>query len=267
MRNFKIFSGILFATMITFSSCETIETSSVTLDLTQTATVSATFFAELNLSTPGLETIPNGTSVIVSIPNNSFNSTATGFWTTTAETVNGRVEVEVPATDNGVTVTFIPAEFTFAQTQTFGANSATINSSYSSSNHSVTGVRPGQVRAINASYNTAVALPGHYEMVNLTYELRAVLRVGQTAVIIPNQQVNVFVTNEWTTTATTNAQGRLTISVPASRVVNFRFTASKDMDTTPATNRMHRYDTTNNSPATSTPVLRVLNFGDGQLWE
>lgn len=268
MRKLGTIGALVMAAAILFTSCEKIETSELTLDLTQTATVKVEFRAELNLTTPGLEYIPNGTNVIVSIPNNSFNATASGVWTTNAVVANGAIEVTVPATSNGVTVTFTPAEFVYAQVQTYGANSTTINKKYESDPKTLSGVKPGQERSLNATYNTPSSIPGHYEMVTLNYELLAIQKVGSPSEIVKSQQVDVYVTDEWTGTATTNTLGRISISVPAGRNVQFRYIATKDMNTgTPTTYKTHLYTGSDFTPSTTTPVLRTVNFFNGTLWE
>lgn len=93
--------------MIYFSGCEKeIVTTAFQIDSTQTATFQLYLRGELDASSDGMESIEDGTKVLISVNYSSLNPNFTGMgrWKTEATTSNGMVSVEVPATDNGVPV-------------------------------------------------------------------------------------------------------------------------------------------------------------------
>ncbi|MDD2197160.1 MAG: hypothetical protein PHE03_06505 [Bacteroidales bacterium] len=267
MRKLLTFGALVMASAIFFTNCDKIETSELTLDLTQTATVKATLYADLDLTNLGEEFVPNGTNVIVSIPNSSFNPTATGLWTTNAVVADGEIEVTVPATDDGVTVTFTPAEFTYDQVQGYGGLSTAISGLFKCDVSSLSSVKPGEVRSLTINYNAPTLSTTHAEMFSFNYELTAILKVGDSPTIVKNTPISIYIEDKWSTTATTNDKGLITVGVPIDNTISFRFETSKDMNTTPATSKKHRYEASSYSGSPFSPVVRSVSFGNGTLWE
>lgn len=269
MRKLGTIGALAMAAAILFTSCEKIETSELTLDLTQTATVKVNLYADLNHTTNGLESVPNGTNVIVSIPNSAFNSTASGLWTTDAVVANGSIEVTVPATNNGVTVTFTPAEFLYAQVQVFGSNVPTIQKLFkATAAYSLGSVKPGETRSYDITYNNITPPINYTETVSKKFELRADIdetTIGQE--LVPQGTSVTFYTSDWSLAVSVQAAGRVEISVPKSETIYARFEATKTLNTAPVTAKKYRYDTTVGSYSETSPVVSSVYFGSGQQWE
>lgn len=269
MRKLGTIGALVMAAAILFTSCEKIETSELTLDLTQTATVKVYLYAELNQTTNGLESVPNGTNVIVSIPNSAFNSTASGLWTSNVVVANGAIEVTVPATNSGVTVTFTPAEFVYAQVQSFGSNAQTIQKLFkATAGYSLGAVKPGENRSYEITYNSITTPSNYTETVSRKFELRADLdetTVGQE--LVPMGTSVTFYTTNWSSTVSVQAAGKVEMSVPKSETIYARFEATKTLNTVPVSAKKYRYDTNVGFFSESAPTTSFVYFGGGQQWE
>lgn len=259
---------MLIALAIIFTGCEKdIETSDLTLDLTKKATIRAYFYAELDQTALGLEFAPNGTKVMVSIPNSDFNPTATGNYIDSAVVTDGMIEVSVPATNNGVSVSLIPAEFVHEQKQAANQNSSVIKKIYKiTAAQTVGSVKPGQVRYHQATYTTT-SFDNFEELVSVKFELKANVDENVANEFVPSGTVVTLYTSGWSTTATVSASGRLDANVPKGATVTLRFEALKALVGPPAATKKYRYVTTFFAPNISMPVLQTVDFGNGDLWE
>lgn len=264
----KIFYALFIAVAIMFVSCDEIETSDLTLDQSKSATVQAYIYASLDLTAQGLEFAPNGTNVIVSIPNSAFNSSASGQWVDTAIVANGMISLTVPTTDNGVTVSFTPAEFTYDQVQAYGSNSATILKLYkSTSAGSLSSVKPSEFRTHEITYNSISTFDNFTETVDVKFEGIADVDQTVTDEFVPASTVITIYNSNFSTTVSAGAAGRFDVSIPKSESVTLVFEATKTLNTVPVTTKKYKYTTTYGAPSTSTPVVQTINFGSGQVWE
>ena len=74
MKKIVRIGALMLASAFVLAGCQDeIQTSELTLDLSKKATVQAYLYAELDLTHQGLEFVPNGTRVLISIPNSEFN--------------------------------------------------------------------------------------------------------------------------------------------------------------------------------------------------
>lgn len=121
MKN--IISIMLVATLgvlLVFTGCKEDEYVPEPLPM---VTVSGTVQAEMNLSTAGLESVPNGTKVIFRINSQSLVQTAIAGYTYEvlqyeATVTDGKYTIQLPtAVHAGVPVTIIPVDFQANQTQ------------------------------------------------------------------------------------------------------------------------------------------------------
>jgi len=271
MKKIVRIGALMLASAFVLAGCQDeIQTSELTLDLSKKATVQAYLYAELDLTHQGLEFVPNGTRVLISIPNSEFNPSASGTWMDTAYVNNGFIQATVPVTNAGVTVQFIPAEFTYDQIQPFGAVSGVIPKLYKFSGTSTLGaVKPGQVRTQQITYNSQEALSNHVETVHRKFEALAELDETNTELeYVPTNTIITIYNNGWSTTVTVGGAGKFEADVPVGETVTFRFVASKRYYTSyPDTEtKNYRYTATGTYYETS-PVLTTLNFGGGVLWE
>ncbi|RPH24814.1 MAG: hypothetical protein EHM93_20210 [Bacteroidales bacterium] len=277
---------ILLAMAFVFASCEKdITTSELTLDLSKKATVRAYLFAELDLTTQGLESVPNGTKVILSIPNDKFNKDATGFWMDTVAVNNGLIEAQVPSTDEGVTVTFIPAEFIYDQKQPAFSQSATIKKIYSviPPDKKIEPALPslfvqtGEIRTLQITYNSIKSFDNFTEKVNIKFELKANIDATEDPddlEYVPAATVVTFYTDNWSTTGTVGEKGSVSVDVPKNEEINIRFEASKTIWVVPATTppseetKKYRYTHENfETPSTTEPSIKIVECGGGVLWQ
>jgi len=257
------------ATAILFTSCkDEIITSELTLDLTKKATVQAYIYAELDLTNQGLEFAPNGTRVLISIPNSAFNPSASGNWIDTAYVNNGLIQATVPVTSTGVTVQFIPAEFIYNQVQPYGSGSTTIPKLYKFTGTSSLGsVKPGEIRTQQITYNSVTSLDNYVETVSKRFEAWADIDETNAGLeYVPQGTIVTIFNDGWSTTATVSAAGRFDANIPVNEVVTFRFQALKTLNTVPVTVKNYRY-TTFGFYTESSPVLEQISFGSGELWE
>jgi hypothetical protein len=271
MRKIKTIGALLMASAILFTGCkDEIITSELTLDLSKKATVQAYIYAELNLTNQGLEYAPNGTRVLISIPNSAFNPSASGNWIDTLYVNNGFVQATVPVTSNGVTVQFIPAEFTYDQIQPYGSTSSVITKLYKYvGTNTIGSVKPGEIRTQQITYNSVTPLDNFVETVSKKFEAYAdVDETNAGLEYVPQGTIVTIFNDGWSSTATVSAAGRFDANVPKSETVYFRFQALKLVytDFPNTTVKNYRY-TTSGYYTESSPVLTTLNFGGGELWQ
>jgi len=260
--------SLLTLTLFGITGCEKVEQSELTLDLSKTATIKVTYWADLDLTQLGYEKVPDGIKVLVTIPNSAFNPTASGHWSTTAETVDGSIEVTVPVVLNGANVTFTPEEFEYDQVQTPDNPSQTIKKHFAlSSSHSLT-AKPGQKYTRDIQYNNVTTVEGQDEMISRKFEIRAILEAGQPSEIITNKTITIYSPNNWSTTATTDDKGQLTVQLPKNKTCYFEFEAQKDIDSDPAVEDFKNYKYTKTfSSSSSSEAVTILDFGNGEIWE
>jgi hypothetical protein len=107
MKTKIIALSVTILALLYISSCEKeIVTTAFQIDSLQTATFQLYLKGEFDASMPGMEFIEDGKRVVVSVSYASLNPNfaGSGRWKSEATTSNGMISVEVPATDNWVTV-------------------------------------------------------------------------------------------------------------------------------------------------------------------
>lgn len=276
-RTERRFGVILLALVFAFASCEKdITTSELTLDLTKKATVKVYFFAELDKTIQGLELVPNGTKVLVTIPNSSFNAGVAGNWIDSAKVNNGFIEVKVPTTSTGVTVTFKSAEFTYDQVQPYGSVSNKISKIYSVTAAQTISVFPGESKTKEITYDGQNQLDNFVEKVNVKFELKADIddTNDPDREYVPSTTVVTFYTATWSATATVGEKGTVTVDAPKGEKINIRFDASKTIWVVPATipaskeTKKYRYTYEEYQvPSITEPSLKQVDCGEGVLWQ
>lgn len=269
MRKIKTILALFTASVFMFAACDDeIETSELKLDLTKEATVRAYVYAELNQTSQDLEFAPNGTKIIVSIPNSAFNSSASGNWVDTATVNNGVIEIKVPTTNAGVTVTFTAAEFTYEQVQAYGSNSSAILKLYKSTTPgSLTTVFPNEIRTHEINYDDISAFDNFAEQVTIKFEAYANVDENVVGEFVPASTIVNIYTSGWATTASVGAAGIFEVNLPKGEIVTLVFEATKALVGPPVTTENYKYTTTYSAPDNSTPVAQVIDFGDGVVWE
>lgn len=256
----KTLGVILIAFAIVFTSCKKdITTSELTLDLTKKAKIKAYFFAELDKTTQGLEFAPNGTKILISIPNSSFNSGVSGNWLDTARINNGFIEVSVPTTSTGVTVTLKAAEFTYAQVQSFGSVSNTISKIFSVTAAQTISVYPNEYKTKEITYDGQNQMDNFVEKVTCAFILKADMdeTIGGNENVPQGTIVNLY-TSTWAGTATVGADGKITATIPKEEAVSMKFEATKTLTVPPS--KKFLYTGTIPSQSVSTTYAATLTL-------
>lgn len=107
MKGKALLFSALLGLLVMFGSCDNeITSTELVVDETKTAVLKLYVKGELNPDSDGEENVPDGTQFIISVKKNDLNGSFTGDdrWVTTATTAAGVVQVNVPATADGVTV-------------------------------------------------------------------------------------------------------------------------------------------------------------------
>lgn len=263
----KLMGLALLAAAVSFVACDDdVETSSLVLDQTQEATVTAYLYAELDKTELGLEYAPNGTKVFVSVDNSEFNPNAKGTWIDTVYVQNGQIESVVPVTSQGVTVRITPAEFVREQKQAFNSVSETLEKIFKKEGGSTIGnVKPGEHRYHEIEYE-AEDKKDKKETIKRNYTVWAEVNVEDGIKEVPGVEIT-FYNDNWSATATSNSNGIVEIDLPKNQIVYARFVFQKNID--PANNTRKKYLYTATVPANQAPTdaLGSLSFGEGTLYE
>ena len=122
MNRLNFFGKLMAISLIaagTLVSCEDeVNNTDLLRDDFNTASLKVYLYADLDLTTAGQEAVPQGTKVVISLPNNSFNSGATGTWSDTLEVgAEGFVESQLKVPSKGGNFTVQPLVFEAEQKQ------------------------------------------------------------------------------------------------------------------------------------------------------
>jgi hypothetical protein len=107
MKGKALLFSALLGLLVLFGSCDNdITSTELVVDETKTAVLKLYVKAELDADSENEENVPDGTELIISVKKNDLNGNFKGDdrWVSTVITSGGVVEVNVPATADGVTV-------------------------------------------------------------------------------------------------------------------------------------------------------------------
>ncbi len=269
--------GILaIALPMGLASCDdSVRTSALTIDTAEKASVTAMFYADIDKTQLGMEYAPDNTPVVVSVNYSDLNPAAgSGSWRDTLHIQNGAIEVEVPVSSAGSTVSFFPDEFIMEQIQPHGSNAETVTKIYRvpGSVSTLANVRPGQNRFHEVTY-TDQNVSSHSEVVDIRFQGMVLLEEHyqdpDSLVHIPSGTEVTLFTNEWAESISVGSNGTFETSVPANESIQIEFEAQKtiqsDEDTIETFN--YKFTAVAGPFQSSTPVLQAVNFGGGSLWE
>jgi hypothetical protein len=153
MRKLSFLGVILLSLTFILGGCKKdVETSKLIIDLENKSTITIHAYAELNYTTDGLENAPDGTEIYLRISKQEFNKNAEAntYWETTASVKDGKIQVEVPATERGVKVEVFPFNFTTSQKQIDGTSKPKI---YRNPGEVLNSVKIGENRIHQLIYN------------------------------------------------------------------------------------------------------------------
>jgi hypothetical protein len=225
MKKTKLFSILTILVLISLSSCkdEPVVSSAVTVATKDSATISGYVTAELNLQSAGLEAVPAGTSILVSVPYSQLNATATGNWLKT-ETVgtDGKYSVKIPTNSKGVTVTFTPSAFEYDQTQAYasGATVPKLRLTYNTGSNSLN-VVSGQSLNNDIKYTSTTNIAIGVPEVTIAGKVQADLDASIIGLEnLPDGTKIIFTATGWAD-STTVSSGKYSISVPKGLLINW----------------------------------------------
>ena len=260
----KLILLVFVPALLLMAGCEKeVEQTEMKLDMSKQATVKVYLYAQLDNTQLGWEYVPNGTPVLISIPNSAFNPAAPGNWTDSTVVQNGMVEVMVPSTTTGVTVTLTPREFVANQVQAYGSNLASIAKIYKATPINVA-VKAGEVRTEELFYNPT-AFSSLTETVDLNFKLFADVDETVAGEVVPQGTTLNLYNDAWHTTVTVGADGQVSVSVPKNQWIILSFETTKKL--WDSSTKKYKYTYQYLTPTVSTPVRIELDFLFGQVWE
>ena len=229
MKKIRLFSGLAMLALLCQTGCtDDVVSSSISVDQLPKASITGYVTTEMNLQTAGLEMVPEGTKLFVEVNYSDLNSSATGKWKDTVSVAaDGKYQVAVPATGNGVTVTITPFAFEADQTQGFGALYKTIKKAYNASPVQFM-LRSGQALAKDITY-TISNLPNFVDKVSVSGKVQANLNAAIVGLEnVPDGTVINFYTSSWKDSVTVQ-NGTYSIVVPTGVLINWssKFVATK----------------------------------------
>jgi len=219
MKKVNYLSVIGLLAVICFSSCKdepVVVSSAVTVATKDSATISGYLTAELNLQSAGLEAVPTGTSVLVSLPYSQLNSSATGSWLKTVTVgTDGKFSVKVPTNSKGVTVTIKPSDFEFNQIQAYvsGAIVPNLKLTYSIGSSSIVAVS-GQSLNNDIVYTGISGIAIGVARINISGKAQADLDASIIGLEnLPDGTKIIFTSTGWADSTSITA-GKYTMAVP-----------------------------------------------------
>lgn len=125
-RKTLLILSLFVAAIVVFTGCKKEDPTSLVLDTSKSATISGTAYAELDYSESGNEKAPSGIKLFVTVNNSDYINGAQGV--TIIETTvgsGGAFSVNVPVTDEGITITISAEDFSYDVVQYDGTSTET----------------------------------------------------------------------------------------------------------------------------------------------
>lgn len=267
-------SMMLLATML-YSCDKEIETSPVTVDLTQTATLEMYVYADLDQTNWGKEPVAAGVKVILTIPYSDLGLGGSQNWIDTVETdAAGKIITSVPADANGVTVTIAPVDFVANQTQPLTASFTTIQKVFKKTGTAQTvKLNTADLKVQLVEYNATETFSDFDDFVTISGKAFANLDNEQTGNENAPLVKVIFSCPGWSKEITLTKPAVYTIysiEVPNNQTISYKFDFTYDKkvvdpnDATKWVTQLFRYNKTNtlNKYTENTEGIN-LDFGDG----
>lgn len=211
----------LLASALIFSSCEKEETASpLKIDDSQMATMKGYLFAELDLTKPGLEVVPQGTKVFGYITNSDIlDNNSNGLWKDTVVVgTDGSYSFTFPIGFTSSTLHIVPLAFEYEQVQGYGIYDTTIPKIYSQNGTTVASATAGgNIPQLQYSYETR---SNYQQMTQITGKLFAEMTALNSGYeTIPASKTVTFYSNGWVKTITSEGSGIYTIEIPVGQTI------------------------------------------------
>jgi hypothetical protein len=241
----KKLSNVILVTCLAvaalLSGCDKeVETSALKVDESQKGTLECYVYADINLTTYGLEVVPAGTKVILSIPNDKLIGRGTGNWTDTVVTdANGYFKKDVPATSSGVPVTITPIDFVYAQVQPLTSKDKSISKTFKNSVSPTVTVKANGNAIKNVEYDQIVDFANFTEFVTIKGKVFADMDGSINGLeSAPSDVKVIFYTttgSDWSkevsftnTTIDGKSYTTYTVDVPKGQEISCRYSFTKD---------------------------------------
>ena len=230
MKHLRLSMSLLAGLMILFfSSCDKEkEASPLSVDLSKKATIKGYVFAELDMTSAGMEKAPAGTKILVTVDYSYLNSSVNGSWKdTTMVDNNGQFSVQVPADDNGVNAEIYAIPFEYNQVQEYGSYFNQLMKVYEAGNKNVS-LSSNETKIIQITYS-GNTLDNFVDMVEISGNLTAEL--NDTVVGREDTDGGIqlaFHADGWSKSVTTGDEGSFTVVVPKSETIYVDFSFQRD---------------------------------------
>jgi hypothetical protein len=241
----NLFFSLIAGTLVLLSSCsKDVESTSLKIDQAHKSPVKIYVYAQMDLTKYGYEYAPAGTQVVLSVNYSDLNPTVgSGKWVDTVKVnENGYISTMLPVDDNGVTLNVEPITFEYDQIRPYGSNTEKVKKIYSSGKSTFSISTSSNIIEEVFYGTTSLVTQADYSEVTFTVyaDLNASL-VGNELVV--NKSIVFYCNNGWSVTKTTDANGKVVVSVPVDEYIYFEFQADKiEIAGPPVESALYNYD-------------------------
>lgn len=221
---------IVFAALF-MVSCDKEETAtSFNIDKAKKGTIKGYLWAELDLTSAGFEPAPEGTKVIITVPNDDINPYASGTYVDTVEVdENGVFEVQVPVGNGNAYVSVYPQPFEAIQVQPFGSAEAEVMKIFTYDYLTKAGsydswyISANQTVIAQFEY-TAFDYAGYVPMAQVSGTIYAQLNYDVAGLeTLPAGIQITFHGEGWSETVTTGTDGTYSLEVPQGLAIQYSY--------------------------------------------
>jgi hypothetical protein len=223
-----VFAALFVMSAVLMVSCDKDESdTSLNIDLLKKATIKGYVYAQLDLTTAGLEKAIPGTKIIISVPYSDLNSSASGnYKDTTVVSADGTFEIEVPVGNSSAYISIIPLPFETTQVQELGSIVSPVKKYYTAGTSYLT-LSASDYEIVEITYNDHT-FADFVEMAQISGLLRAETNDTIFGLEATTAGISLIFQGEgWNKTVTTTDSGSYTITLPANQnvYVSYSFTA------------------------------------------
>jgi hypothetical protein len=208
-------------TSFLYSCDKVVQTDPLTVDLTQTGTISGYVYADLDLTQYSYEPAPAGTKIIVWYNYSQLGLNTQGKYSDSVKVdATGKFKINIPTNVSGVTVNIELVDFVYDQVQPFNSTKPTIKTLYTYPGTTVL-LKTGDVNIIRCNYQST-NLTSKSEIISgkIQGEFDESLAGYENA---PAGQTITFFCTGWSKSVTTVADGSYSIEVPYNEYIYYYY--------------------------------------------
>jgi hypothetical protein len=228
MKNVSKVILVSFMFLATFLiSCDKeVQTSPITVDKTQKATIHGFVYAELDLTHFGVEFAPAGTKVIITFPytNLGLSASAGSYIDTLTLDAKGSFTAVFPSDADGVNVTIKLVDFIYDQVQPFSTKERTVKKYYTCNATTINGIKADDSQVVEINYNA----PNTFDDVTSWVTISGKITAETDNTVVGEEPLNsgtqlIFYATGWSTTVTIAANGAYSVDVPNNVAVSISY--------------------------------------------